>query len=379
MKTIYLDNNATTKIAPEVIAAMLPVLTDDYGNPSSTHSFGGKLNCQIETAREKTANLLGVLPQEIIFTSCGTESNNTAIWSALQSNPEKKHIITTQVEHPAILNLCQYLTKHGYRITFVPVDQKGRLDLDFLFDHLSNDTALVSVMWANNESGVIFPMGEIAAKVKAKGITLHSDAVQALGKIPLDLGNTPVDSLSLSGHKIHAPKGIGALFVRQGTKFFPFLIGGGQENGRRAGTENTASIVGLGQACKLGQINLPKMETIIRPLRDFLEHELLKTIPHTFINGDPEKRLPNTLSISFKGLEGASILQTLNQYGICASAGSACNSNACQPSHVLCAMGLPLAIAHGTIRFSLSIYTRADEIDFIVEKLPSMITSLRKN
>ncbi len=378
MKTIYLDNNATTKVAPEVIEEILPVLSEDYGNPSSMHSFGGNVGRKIESAREKVANLIGAQSQEIIFTSCGTESDNTAIWAALKSNPDKKHIITTRVEHPAVLNLCEHLSRQGYRISYVPVNRNGNLELDYLYDHLSDDTAIVSIMWANNETGVLFPIHEIAQRVKEKGVVFHTDAVQAVGKIPIDLKEAPVDMLSLSGHKIHAPKGIGALYIRKGTKFSPFLIGGHQEKGRRGGTENTASIIGLGKACELANTHLADMKESVQRLRDRIQNELLTKVPNAMINGDPEHRLPNTLSISFEYVEGESILLMLNEYGICASSGSACTSGSLEPSHVLRAMGVPFTAAHGSVRFSLSTYSTSDEIDYTLEILPPIIEKLRK-
>ncbi|MBA3028344.1 MAG: cysteine desulfurase NifS [Desulfobacteraceae bacterium] len=377
MTLVYLDNNATTRVAREVLDAMLPYFSDHYGNPSSMHTFGGRVGREIETARERVANLLGATPREIIFTSCGTESDNTAIWSALRSNPGKKHVITSRVEHPAIKNLCEHLSKNGYRVSYVPVDQNGELDIEFLKDQLSDDTALVSIMWANNETGVIFPVEEIAELVKKKGIVFHTDAVQAVGKIPMDLSRIPVDMLSLSGHKIHAPKGIGVLYVRKGTKFSPFLIGGHQEKGRRGGTENAASMVGLGIAADLARDHLKEMNTTVKRLRDKLEEALVRQIPNTLVNGKGANRLPNTLSIDFEFIEGESILLMLNELNICASSGSACTSGSLEPSHVLRAMGVPFTAAHGSIRFSLSTRTTEDEINFVIEKMPPIIDRLR--
>jgi cysteine desulfurase len=377
MNTVYVDNNATSRIAPEVLDAMMPFLREHYGNPSSMHSFGGTVGLDIRDARIKVAALIGAAPDEIVFTSCGTESDSTAIWAALNSYPNKKHIVTTRVEHPAVKNLCETLTKRGYRVTFVPVDGKGRLDLDHLRRHLSDDTALVSVMWANNETGVIFPIREIGEMVRDRGIVFHTDAVQAAGKIPVDVKADGVDMLSLSGHKIHAPKGVGVLYVRKGTKFSPFLIGGHQEHGRRGGTENVASIIGLGKACELARNHFTNDMVRVQQLREKLEFGLLEKIPNAIVNGDRENRLPNTTSIAFEYVEGESILLMLNEYGICASSGSACTSGSLEPSHVLRAMGVPFTAAHGSIRFSLSIYNTEEDIDFIIEKMPPIIARLR--
>jgi cysteine desulfurase len=378
MKPIYVDNNATTRVAPEVLEEMLPYFSDFYGNPSSMHTFGGNVGGKLTAARGHVATLLGAQPEEILFTSCGTESDSTAIHAAIRSHPERKHIITTRVEHPAVKNLCEHLTKKGYRVTFVPVDRQGRLDLDTLYKNLSDDTAIVSVMWANNETGTIFPVEEIAAKVHERGIVFHTDAVQAVGKIPINMAGTTVDMLSLSGHKLHAPKGIGVLYIRKGTKFAPFLMGGHQEAGRRAGTENTASIIGMGRAAQLVAEKMEEENTRVRALRDRLESELLKGVPHSMINGDPENRLPNTTSIAFEYVEGEAILLLMDQFGICASSGSACTSGSLEPSHVLRAMGVPFTAAHGSIRFSLSIYNTEDEIDLIIEKMPPIIERLRQ-
>ena len=377
MKVIYLDNNATTQVAPEVLEEMLPYFSEFYGNPSSMHTFGGMVERKIVEARERLAKLLGASPEEIIFTSCGTESDSTAIRAAILSNPAKKHIVTSRVEHPAVKNLYEYLSKNGYRVTFVPVDRKGRLDLDYLYKNLGEDTAIVSIMWANNESGVIFPIEDIGGVLKEKGIVFHTDAVQAVGKIPMDLKNTAVDMLSLSGHKLHGPKGVGALYVRKGTKYSPFLIGGHQEKGRRGGTENVASIIGLGKASELAGANLTEKNIRVKRLRDKLETELLNRIPNSIVNGDRENRLPNTTSIAFEYVEGESILLLMDEYGICASSGSACTSGSLEPSHVLRAMGVPFTAAHGSIRFSLSTYNTEEEIDFIIEKLPPIIERLR--
>ncbi|MEX1302324.1 MAG: cysteine desulfurase NifS [Desulfotignum sp.] len=378
MKVIYTDNNATTKVADEVIEEMLPYFGEYYGNPSSMHTFGDKVGKKLTKARQQVAELIHAAPEEIVFTSCGTESDNSAIFSALNANPDKKRIITSNVEHPAILNLFKYLRdKKGYDAVFVPVDGKGHLDLDMLYDSLSDDTAVVSLMWANNETGVIFPIAEIAEKVTEKGIVFHTDAVQAAGKIPIDVTASHVDMLSLSGHKIHAPKGIGVLYVKKGIKFYPYLIGGHQEKGRRGGTENTVSIIGLGKACELAARHLPVVGTQVKELRDYLQNQLLEKIPGVSVNGDLETRLPNTLSIGFDAVEGESILLMLDKEGICASSGSACTSGSLDPSHVLMAMKVPFKSAHGTIRFSLSHYNTREEMDHIVKTLVPAIETLR--
>jgi cysteine desulfurase len=378
MNVIYLDNNATTKVAPEVVEAMLPYLSEYYGNPSSMHSFGGDVAEKIREARENVANLIGATADEIVFTSCGTESDSTAIRAAIESNPDRKHILTSRVEHPAVKNLYETLSKKGYRVTFVPVDNQGVLDLDYLYKNLSDDTAVVSLMWANNETGVIFPVEEISQRIKDQGIVFHTDAVQTVGKIPIDINETGVDLLSLSGHKLHAPKGIGVLYIRRGTKFSPFMIGGHQEKGRRGGTENVAAIVALGKAAELAKTHLDENGyEHIGQLRDKLETTLLTRISHSMVNGDREHRLLNTTSIAFEYVEGEAILLMMNEHGICASSGSACTSGSLEPSHVLRAMGVPFTAAHGSIRFSLSRYTTEDEIDLVIEKTPPIIERLR--
>ncbi len=378
MNIIYVDNNATTKVDPAVVEAMMPFYTEYYGNPSSMHAFGGNVARSVSKAREQVASLINATPEEIIFTSCGTESDSTAIWATISSIPDKKHIITSRVEHPAVKNLYEHLAKKGYKVTFVPVDRQGILDLDFLYDHLTEDTALVSIMWANNETGVIFPIDEIARAAKDRGIVLHTDAVQAVGKVPVDVQKTSVDLLSLSGHKIHAPKGVGALYVRKGTRFTPFLIGGHQEKGRRGGTENVATIVGLGKASMLAK-DLPKNTMMeVGRLRDRLEQGLVSRVQNAMVNGDTTSRLPNTTNISFEYIEGESILLMMNELNICASSGSACTSGSLEPSHVLRAMGIPFTAAHGSIRFSLSHYNTEEEMDFIIEKMPPIIDRLRQ-
>jgi cysteine desulfurase len=377
---VYLDNNATTKVDPEVLQAMLPYFSEYYGNPSSMHSFGGGVAAKIREARENVARLLGAAsPEEIVFTSCGTESDSTAIRAAIESYPERKHLVTSRVEHPAIKNLFETLSKKGYRVTFVPVDREGRLDLDFFYDSLSDHTAIVSLMWANNETGVIFPIEEISRRVKERGIVFHTDAVQAVGKIPINLETSGVDMLSLSGHKFHGPKGVGVLYIRKGTKFSPFMIGGHQEKGRRGGTENTAAVVGLGKAAELAKRHLDSGGyERIRQLRDRLEDGILAAVPKTLVNGDRSSRLPNTTSVAFEYVEGEAILLMLNEHGICASSGSACTSGSLEPSHVLRAMGVPFTAAHGSIRFSLSRFTTDAETNFVLEKLPPIIGRLRE-
>jgi len=377
MKVVYLDNNATTKVAEEVFGEMEPYFCKLYGNPSSMHSFGGKCERKIKEARERVAALIGAEPDEIVFTGCGTESDNAAILGTLNSHPEKRHIITTRVEHPAVKNLCEYLDKHGYRVTFLPVDKEGHLNLDNLDQALTPDAAMVSIMWANNETGVIFPVEEAAELVKSRGIVFHTDAIQAVGKIPIDMKKSAVDLLSLSGHKLHAPKGIAALYIRKGTRFSPFIIGGHQEGGRRGGTENVASIIGLGKACELAASYMEDENTRVKALRDKLENGILERIPNVYVNGDRINRLPNTTSLSFEYIEGEAILLLLNEYGICASSGSACTSGSLEPSHVLRAMGVPFTRAHGSIRFSLSRYTTEEEIDYTLEKMPAIIEKLR--
>ncbi|MBC2735112.1 MAG: cysteine desulfurase NifS [Desulfobacteraceae bacterium] len=377
MKTIYVDNNATTKVAPEVVEAMLPYFTERYGNASSMHSFGGGLVVDIRRARTQVADLIGARPEEILFTSGGTESDATAIHAALQSNPDKRHIVTSRVEHPAIKTLFERYQKNGYRVTFVPVDGEGRLEQTALLESLSDDTAIVSLMWANNETGVINPIDDLSREVRARGILFHTDAVQTVGKIPIDVSQNGVDLLSMSAHKFHGPKGIGALYIRKGTKFKPMVVGGHQEGGRRAGTENVPGIVGMGRACALAGENLEDVGTRVRQLRDTLEQALLQAVPRSMANGGQAERLPNTTSIAFEYVEGEAILLLMNEYGICASSGSACTSGSLEPSHVLRAMGVPFTAAHGSIRYSLSHYTTREEVDYIVDKMPPIIERLR--
>lgn len=378
---VYMDNNATTRVAPEVIEEMMPYLTDYYGNPSSMHTFGGQVGEAIKVARKRVADLLGADPEEITFTSCGTESDSTAILSALQTYPDKRHVITTRVEHPAVKNLCDNLdtfTGHKHRITRLKVDAEGMLNLDEYKAALTDDTAIVSIMWANNETGVIFPIAEMARMAREKGILFHTDAVQAVGKVPIDLKEMDIDYLSISGHKLHAPKGVGVLYVKRGTLFTPFLAGGHQERGRRGGTENVASIIGLGKACQLAAEKMAEENTRVKKLRDKLEEGLLASIPKSLLNGHKTARLPNTANISFEYVEGEAILLHMNRYNICASSGSACTSGSLEPSHVLRAMGVPFTAAHGSIRFSLSVYNTEEEVNFVLEKMPAIIESLRK-
>ena len=377
MKTIYLDNNATTRVAPEVLEAALPYYSDLYGNPSSAHRFGGEVAGRIKGARDQVAGLLGAESEEIIFTSCGTESDNTAILSALGTGGGKNHVVTSRVEHPAVKSLGEYLSNLGHRVTEIPVDGEGNLDMERYEQSLTPDTAVVSLMWANNETGVLFPAEKAAEMARQRGILFHTDAVQAVGKIPVDMKNRPIDMLSLSGHKLHAPKGIGVLYVRKGTKFSHFMIGGHQEKGRRGGTENTAGIIALGKACELAAANMELENTTVKERRDRLEREICSRIPNSRVNGNRLDRLPNTTNISFEFVEGESILLMMDEFGICASSGSACTSGSLQPSHVLRAMGVPFTMSHGSIRFSLSIYNTEEEIDFVIDKLPPIIERLR--
>ncbi len=377
---IYMDNNATTQVAPEVFEAMKPYLTELYGNPSSMHTFGGQVGKAVERARQQVATLLGAHPDEIVFTSCGTESDSTAVLSALRSFPEKRHIITSKVEHPAIINLTESLevmTGRRYRVTALKVDSTGMIDLKEYEDALSDDTAIVSMMWANNETGNIYPVKEMARMAKERGILFHTDSVQAVGKVPINLAELDVDFLSMSGHKLHAPKGTGILYVRRGTPYVPFLTGGHQESGRRGGTENVASIVALGKACEMAGEHMEEENTRVKALRDRLETGLLQSVPKSILNGNREHRLPNTSNISFEMVEGEAILLHMNLYNICASSGSACTSGSLEPSHVLRAMGVPFTAAHGSVRFSLSTYNTEEEVDFVLEKMPGIIETLR--
>lgn len=376
---IYLDNNATTRVDPVVVEAMLPFFTEQFGNPSSMHQFGNRVGQALKAARAEVQALLGAdHDSEIVFTSCGTESDSTAILSALRVQPERREIITTTVEHPAVLALCDQLEREGYKVHRLKVDGKGRLDLDEYAGLLSERVAIVSVMWANNETGTLFPVEEMAEMARSAGVLFHTDAVQAVGKIPIDLKDTSIDMLSLSGHKLHAPKGIGVLYLRRNTRFRPLLRGGHQERGRRAGTENSASIVALGKACELARAKMHEERTAVRRLRDRLEQGILAAVPNCFVTGDPTNRLPNTSNIAFEYIEGEAILLLLNKQGIAASSGSACTSGSLEPSHVMRAMGIPYTAAHGTVRFSLSRYNTADEIDAVIRAVPPIVAQLRK-
>jgi cysteine desulfurase len=376
---IYLDNNATTRVDPAVVEAMLPFFTEQFGNPSSLHQYGNRVGMALKRARQQVQALLGAEhDSEIIFTSCGTESDSTALLSALRAQPERKEIITTLVEHPAVLALCEHLDKEGYRVHRLKVDGRGRLDMREYMSLLSERVAIVSVMWANNESGTLFPVEEMAELARSAGVLFHTDAVQAVGKVPIDLKETAIDMLSLSGHKLHAPKGIGVLYLRRNTRFRPLLRGGHQERGRRAGTENTASIVGLGTACELALAHMEAEKTMVKALRDRLEQGVLAAVPHCFVTGDPGNRLPNTTNIAFEYIEGEAILLLLNKQGIAASSGSACTSGSLEPSHVMRAMGIPFTAAHGTIRFSLSRYNTRQEVERVIAAVPPIVAQLRK-
>ncbi|NQT03990.1 MAG: cysteine desulfurase NifS [Planctomycetes bacterium] len=378
MKTIYFDNNATTQVAQEVLEEIQPLFCELYGNPSSMHTFGGQMGRRIGQAREQVAGLLGCEPSEIVFTSGGTESDNTAIKGTLAALPHKRKIITTRVEHPAVLTVCRELENQGYTIIELGVDKYGQLDLEQLAEQLDDDTALVTIMYANNETGVIFPIDKISSLAAEKGVVFHTDAVQAVGKIPLNLSKSNIDLLSLSGHKLHAPKGVGVLYVRKGTRLSPYMLGGHQEAGRRAGTENVPGIVGIGKACELAAKNFEQENSKVKNLRDKLEGAILEKCPDSRLNGDKENRLPNTTNISFEYIEGEAILLMLDKYGICASSGSACTSGSLEPSHVLRAMGVPFTAAHGSIRFSLSRYSTEEEVDYTIEKIPPIVNQLRK-
>jgi cysteine desulfurase len=373
----YFDNNATTRVAPEVVAAMSPFFTELWGNPSSAYGFGSQIAKHLEEAREKCAALIHADPREIIFTSCGTESNNTALHSALVTQPGKRHVVTTAVEHSANMKFGAYLQKRGYEVTFLPVEADGSIDLHVLEQSIRPDTAIVSAMWANNETGVIFPVEELAAICHSKGTLFHTDAVQTPGKLKLDVRATDVDFLSLSAHKLHAPKGVGLLYVKRRVPYHPFVIGGGQERGRRGGTENTAYIVGFGRAAELAVATLHDENTRVRALRDKLERGLLSSVPNTIRNGAREPRLPNTTNIAFDGVEAEAILALLDQIGICASSGSACTTGSLEPSHVLTAMGLTPARARGSLRFSLGIYNTEEEVDHLLKQIPPIIARIR--
>lgn len=378
MKTVYLDNNATTSVAPEVRAAMEPFFTELWGNPSSMHLFGGQVRKHIDRAREQVAALLNADPSEILFTSCGTESDNTAIRGAAEAAGERVSVVTSRVEHPAVLGPCRYAAERGHRIFEVGVDADGHLDSIQLGEALRYGPSVTSLMWANNETGVVFPIPELVESVKASGGVFHTDAVQAAGKLPIDVKRVPVDLLSLSGHKLHAPKGVGALYIRKGTRIQPFMLGGHQEDNRRAGTENVPYIVALGVACEMAMKGMAVETARMAALRDRLQAGLLVTCPDAKVNGAQKNRLPNTLNISFEYIEGESILYMLSDAGIAASSGSACTSGSLEPSHVLRAMGVPFTSVHGSVRFSLSRYTTAEEIDHTLQVLPGIVKRLRE-
>ena len=385
MKTIYLDNNATTAVRPEVLEKMLPFFCERYGNPSSIHSFGGSVGAEIEEARRRCAELLGAkfrdrdnCASEIIFTSCGTESDNSAINAALKARPGRKKIVTSVVEHPAILHYCDELIRRGIEVVKVPVDERGRLDMEFLEKSVDENTALVTLMWANNETGTIFPIAEAVKIAHRAGALCHSDAVQAAGKELIDVDALDIDFLSVSGHKLHAPKGVGILFVRRSIPFEPFIWGGHQERSRRGGTENAASIIGLGEACRLAKLEREKTQVKIAALRDRLEEQIKEKIPCIRINGDLEHRLCNTSSVSFEYIEGESILMLLDMNGICASSGSACTSGSLDPSHVLLSIGLKHEVAHGSLRLSLGENNTDEDVDHILDVLPKIVDRLRE-
>ena len=375
---IYFDNNATTAVAPEVLEAMLPAFGPMYGNPSSMHTFGGQMGRYINVAREQVGQLIGAHPEELIFTSCGSESDNAAWYSATETQPEKRHVITTKVEHSAVLAYAHYLEDKGYEVTWLGVDKNGQINLDELEQAIRPDTALVSMMYANNETGTIFPIEKVAQIVKSRGVQLHIDAVQAVGKEVIDLQKLPIDYLAISGHKLHAPKGVGVLYVRRGTRFRPYLKGGHQERGRRAGTENVPYIIGLGKACELAGAKIEEERTQVAAMRDRLQAGLLASIPNAKVNGDEAHRLPNTVNISFEAVEGEALLLQMDQYKICASSGSACTSGSLEPSHVLRAMGVPFNYAHGSVRFSLCRYNTEAEVDRVLEVMPKIVHDLRE-
>ncbi len=378
-KTVYLDNNATTRVAPEVRDVMEPFFNELYGNPSSMHAFGGQVAKFVARAREEAAAFINASPEEIIFTSCATESDNTAIRGAAEFFGRGTKIITSAVEHPAVLQPCRRLKAQGYEVVELPVDHVGQIDVERLRAELKGTkNAVVSMMWANNETGTVFPIEKIAEVCREAGATLHTDAVQVAGKIPVDVKKVPVDMLSMSGHKFHAPKGIGLLYVRKGVRFKPFMLGGHQENGRRAGTENVPYIVGLAKACELARIGMAAEAEKLTALRDRLEAGILASCPNVRVNGDRANRLPNTLNISFEYIEGEAIAYHLSDLGICISTGSACASGSLDPSHVIRAMGVPFIAVHGSVRFSLSRYNTDEDVNYVLEKLPPVIKNLRE-
>jgi len=371
---IYLDNNATTQVDPAVVEEMLPYLTTFYGNPSSAYAFGKRVGSVLDLARERVARLLDCEPGEILFTSCGTESTNTAIHSALAVDRDRQHIVTTRVEHSATLKTCELLAKRGYEITWLGVDSNGQINLRELEAAIRPDTALVSVMWANNETGTLFPMDRIQDITREKGVLFHSDAVQVVGKLPVRLRDSGIHLLSLSGHKLHCPKGVGVLYVNRRSRFSAFMTGGGQENGRRAGTENVASIVGLGKACELAAENID-VETL--QVRANFEQAVLTRIPGSRVNGDIHSRLPNTSNLAFEGMDSEALLMVLDDAGICCSAGSACTTGSLYPSHVLKAMGLSDAHARSSLRFSFGRFNTNSDVDRTISALEHAVERLR--
>jgi cysteine desulfurase len=375
---IYLDHAATTPVDPRVVEAMLPFYTERFGNPSSIYSLGRESRRALENARETVAEILGAQPREVVFTACGTESDNTAIKGVAEANRDRgNHIITTAIEHEAVLETCKYLEQRGFRVTYLPVDEYGTVDLAVLEKAITPETILVSVMMANNEVGTIQPLAEIAALIKGRGIFFHTDAVQAGGSLDLNVDKLGVDLLALSGHKFYAPKGVGVLYVRQGTKLMPQLLGGGQEKNRRSGTENVAQIVGLATALELAYQEHPESNPRIKGLRDKLKGGILDTVPDTIFNGHPTNRLANNASFCFKGIEGEQVLLALDLNGVGASTGSACTSASSEPSHVLTAMGVPPAVAHGAIRMTLGRNSTEDDIDTVLRLLPDIVEKQR--
>jgi cysteine desulfurase len=374
---IYFDNNATTKVDAAVVEEMMPFLTEQYGNPSSAYTFGQTAGRALDLARDRVSALIGCEPSEVLFTSCGTESTNAAIHSSLLMDPDRQHIVTTRVEHSATLKTCEALAKRGYEITWLGVDGDGRIDLGELERAIRPETALVSIMWANNETGVVFPTDEIAGLVRAKGALFHTDAVQAIGKIPVNLRESKINFLSLSGHKLHCPKGVGVLYVNRRTKFAPFMTGGSQENGKRAGTQNVASIVALGKACEVAGQWMEHETTSVRALRDQFEEGVLERIEGVRVNGDAVNRLPNTSNLSFEGIDSEAVLMLLDQRGLCCSAGSACTAGSLHPSHVLKAMGFSDERARSSLRFSFSRFNSEAEVDRALELLPAVMEKLR--
>lgn len=374
---VYLDNNATTQLDPAVLEEMVPFLTKFYGNPSGGYQFGAQVRSAIDLARERVAALLGCEPTEIVFTSCGTESNNAAINSAVQSDPARRHIVTTAVEHSAVLRHCQALEKEGCAVTFLGVDTEGNLDLEELERAIRPDTAIVSVMWANNETGVMFPVEEIAEIARRKGIFFHTDAVQAVGKIPIRLRDSAINFLSLSAHKLHGPKGVGVLYINHNSRFQPSQIGGGQEDGRRAGTENVASIAALGKAAECAAAAMEDEHARVRAMRDRFEEAVREKVSDVSINGNVKERLPNTSSVSFAGVESGAVLLMLDRHSICCSAGSACRTGSGEASHVLRAMNRNDESARGSLRFSFGRFNSEADVDRAIEIVPKVIARLR--